>query len=394
MTIRFGKMKAILFANTEWYLYNFRLPLARALRACGFEVLLISPPGAYGERLRAEGFRWQPLPMDRRSLNPPRELGLLLHFTRLYRRERPDVVHHFTVKCVIYGTIAAALARVPARINAVAGLGYVFTNPALKARLLRPLVRGLMRWSMNQSRSRLILQNSDDVAAFTQARLADPRHIRLIKGSGVDTERFRPRAEPPPSDPPTRVLLAARLLWDKGIGEYVDAARRLRAMGLPIHFFLAGTPDPGNPASIPQAQLDAWMAEGLVELLGQVEDMPALWASVDIAALPSYREGLPKSLIEAAACGLPLITTDVPGCREVVTDGVEGLLVPVRDAGALAAAIRCLHDHPEWARQLGRAARAKTLAEFDERIVIERTLAVYQELLPELKIGGAARHKR
>jgi glycosyltransferase involved in cell wall biosynthesis len=390
------KLKAILFANTEWYLYNFRLPLARALRARGFEVLLISPPGEYGERLRAEGFRWQPLPMDRRSLNPPRELGLLFHLTRLYRRERPDVVHHFTVKCVIYGAIAAALARVPARINAVAGLGYVFSNPALKARLLRPLVGGLMRWSMNSPRSRLILQNSDDVAAFTQAHLADPRHIRLIKGSGVDTERFRPRAEPPLSAPPTRVLLAARLLWDKGIGEYVDAARRLRAAGLPIHFLLAGAPDPGNPDSVRQEELDAWAAEeGLVQPLGHVADMRALFAKTDIVVLPSYYgEGVPRSLIEAAACALPIVTTNNPGCREVVTDGVEGLLVPVRDAGTLAAAIRRLHAHPEWARQLGRAARAKTLAEFDERIVIERTLAVYQELLPELKSGDAALSQR
>lgn len=380
-------MKVILFANTEWYLFNFRLPLAKALRARGFEVLLISPPGDYGQRLQDAGFRWQPLPMDRRSLHPWHELRLLAHLVRLYRREQPAVVHHFTIKCVIYGGLAAALARVPARVNAVTGLGYVFLNPAPKARLLRPLVRWLMQGVVNNAGSRLILQNSEDLAAFQQAKLADARQVRLIKGSGVDIQRFQPAVKPAPARGETRVLLAARLLWDKGVAEYVDAARQLRAAGLPIRFLLAGAPDPGNPASIPPAQLTAWAAEGVIEVLDHVEDMPALYARTDIVVLPSYREGLPKSLIEAAACGLPLVTTDAPGCREVVTDGVEGLLVPVRDANALASAIRRLHDHPGLARRMGQAARARALAEFDEQIVIARTLEVYQELLPNVRIG-------
>lgn len=383
-------MKAILFANTDWYLFNFRLPLAKELQAQGFEVLLISPPGEYGQRLRNAGFRWEPLPMDRRSLEPLRELRLLQHLTRLYRRERPDVVHHFTIKCVVYGAIAAARAQVPARVNAVAGLGYVFTNARVKARLLRPLVRGLMRRALNSPRSRLILQNSDDVAAFRQARIADPQHIRLIRGSGVDTRRFQPAAEPVLSGDTTRVLLAARLLWDKGIADYVEAARELRAAGLPVRFLLAGAPDPGNPASIPQAQLDAWASDGLIELLGQVDDMPAQLQQVDIAVLPSYREGLPKGLIEAAACALPLVTTDVPGCREVVTDGVDGLLVPPRDPATLARAIRRLHEDPAWARSLGQAARAKSLAEFDQRIVHARTLDVYRELLGPDRVPATA----
>jgi glycosyltransferase involved in cell wall biosynthesis len=378
-------LKALLFANTDWYLFNFRLPLARQLRASGFDVVLISPPGDYGERLCEAGFRWHPLPMDRRSLNPWRELRLLSHLARLYRRERPDIVHHFTIKCVVYGAIAAALTGVPARVSAVAGLGYVFINPAPRARLLRPLVRALIRWAVNSKLSRLILQNTDDVAAFHEARIADDRTIRLIKGSGVDTSRFHPAAEPVLSGPTTRVLLASRLLWDKGIAEYVEAARELRNAGKPVRFLLAGAPDPGNPASIPQAQLDAWAAEGAIELLGQVEDMPAQLAHSDIAVLPSYYgEGLPKSLIEAAACALPLVTTDMPGCRDVVTDGQDGLIVPVRNASALAAAIRTLHDNPNWARQLGQAARNRALAEFDERIVISRTLDVYAELLPQL----------
>ena len=380
-------MKIILFANTEWYLFNFRLSLAKALQAQGHEVLLISPPGEYGARLQALGFRWEALPMDRKSLNPLQELRLLVYLCQLYRREQPGLVHHFTIKCVVYGSIAALVARVPARVNAVAGMGYVFTNQALKARLLRPVVRGLMRLVLNGRGARLILQNNDDMAAFAKAGLARPELTRLVMGSGVDLARFMPpassvlQAQTGHSVQPTRVVLAARLLWDKGIAEYAEAARQLRAKGLPIRFLLAGAPDPGNPAAIPQATLDGWQAEGLIELLGQVSDMAALFATADIVVLPSYREGLPKSLIEAAACALPLVTTNVPGCREVVTHEVDGLLVPVKDAQALASAIERLHKDPVWARQLGLAARARALREFDEKIVIRKTLAVYGELL-------------
>jgi glycosyltransferase involved in cell wall biosynthesis len=377
-------VKIILFANTEWYLFNFRLSLAKALQARGHDVLLISPPGEYGARLQAQGFRWEALPMDRKSLNPLQELRLLAYLCQLYRREQPALAHHFTIKCVVYGSIAALVARVPARVNAVAGMGYVFTNQALKARLLRPVVRGLMRLVLNGRGARLILQNNDDMAAFAKAGLARPELTRLVMGSGVDLARFTPHVPSVQAGPdvqPTRVVLAARLLWDKGIAEYAEAARQLKAKGLPIRFLLAGAPDPGNPAAIPQAMLDGWQTEGLIELLGQVSDMAALFATADMVVLPSYREGLPKSLIEAAACALPLVTTDVPGCREVVTHEVDGLIVPVKNAQALASAIERLHADPVWARQLGLAARARALHEFDEKIVIRKTLAVYQELV-------------
>ena len=380
--------KIVLFANTDWYLYNFRRSLALALREAGHELLLLSPPGEYGARLRALGLRWEPVPMDRRSLNPLREAAVLVHLWRLFRRERPDLVHGFTIKCAVYGSLAARAAAVPARVNAVTGMGYVFTSTDAKARALRPLVRLLMRAALDGRDARLILQNPDDVAVFEQARLVAPGHIRLIPGSGVDCVRFAPgesvgRGHAPDADtPPFRVLLAARLLWDKGLAEFVDAARRLHGEGRAIDFLLAGDPDPGNPAAVPEATVHGWVAEGLLQWLGHVDDMPALFASVDVVVLPSYREGLPKGLIEAGACALPLVTTDVPGCREVVTDGVDGLLVPVRDADALATAIARLHDDPALASRLGAAARARALAEFDEQIVIARTLAVYREVLP------------
>lgn len=376
-------MKVVLFANTDWYLYNFRCTLASALKDAGYDVLLLSPAGDYGSRLRELGLRWEPLPMDRRSLNPWHEARLLLHLVALFRRERPSLVHGFTIKCAVYGSLAARLAGVPSRVNAVAGMGYVFTSQAPKARLLRPIVRSLLRLALGGRGARLILQNPDDVALFEHAGLVDATRVRLIQGSGVDCSRFTPRAGPNGMTAAPRVLLAARLLWDKGLAEFIEAARTLRAQGRAVTFLLAGKPDTGNPAAVPEQTVRDWVEQGLVEWLGHVDDMQGLLASVDMVVLPSYREGLPKSLIEAAACGLPLITTDVPGCREVVTDGVDGLLVPARDAGALSVAMMRLLDDPALAARLGQAARAKALAEFDERIVIERTMDVYRELMPQ-----------
>ena len=373
--------KVILFANTDWYLYNFRRPLALALVQQGYDVLLISPPGAYGEKLRALGLRWQPVPMDRRSLNPLREALLLSWLVSLFRRERPALVHGFTIKCAVYGSLAARLAGVPARVSAVAGMGYVFTSDALKARLLRPVVRTLMHVALDGPGARLVLQNPDDVALFQRAGFVDSSRIRLIPGSGVDCSRFTAGRGLRDARQPVHVLLASRLLWDKGVAEYIAAARQLKGEGRAIRFLLAGEPDPGNPAAVPESELRAWVGDGTVEWLGHVDDMPALLAHTDIVVLPSYREGLPKGLIEAAACALPLVTTDVPGCREVVSDGVDGLLVPVRDAAALAKAIARLQDDPALARRLGEAARIKALTLFDERVVVDATLGVYRELL-------------
>lgn len=374
--------KVILFANTDWYLYNFRLSLARRLRDLGHEVVLLSPPGEYGPKLQELGFRWHAVPMIRRSLNPLRELTLVLWLARFFREEQPDLVHGFTIKSAVYGSLGARLAGVPTRVNAVAGMGYVFSSRDLKARVLRPVVRQVMRMALNGEGCALILQNPDDLAVFKAARIVDEKVIRLIKGSGVNFTRFTARPDSPDGPrEPLRVLLAARLLWDKGIAEYIEAARILKKEQRSIRFIIAGTPDAGNPAAVNQSLVEGWVAEGLIEWLGHVSDMPQLLAQTDVMVLPSYREGLPKSLIEAAACALPLITTDAPGCREVVScNGEDGLVVPVRDSATLADAIRLLDDDRALGRKLGLAAREKALREFDENIVIDKTLAVYQEL--------------
>jgi glycosyltransferase involved in cell wall biosynthesis len=214
---------------------------------------------------------------------------------------------------------------------------------------------------------------------FEESGLVEKDKVRLIPGSGVDCRRFSPASETGRGGR-LRVLLPARLLWDKGVGEFVAAARILHGAGRDIEFVLAGDPDPGNPASVPVSEVNAWVAEGSIQWLGHVDDMPGLMRSVDVVVLPSYREGLPKGLIEAAACALALVTTDVPGCRDVVSHGVNGLLVPVRDVEALAEAIARLQDHPELARILGAAARENALSMFDERLIVARTLDVYREL--------------
>jgi len=376
---RLTAMRVLLYANTDWYLFNFRRSLATALLDRADDVLLVSPPGEYGEKLVALGFRWIPAPMIRRSLNPLREMYLLFWLTRLIRRERINLVHGFTIKCSIYAGLAGKFTAI-SRVCSVTGLGYVFISADWVARVLRPLVRKFLNWALSGTNTRLILQNPDDVALCKRAGLANTGVIRLIPGSGVDCQRFVPDPECSRGER-FRVLLPARLLWDKGLAEYVEAARRLRSQGYAIDFLLAGNPDPGNPAAVSVATVHGWVKEDVLQWLGHVEDMRALYRSVNVVVLPSYREGLPKGLIEAGACGLPLVTTDVPGCREVVTDGVDGLLVPVRDAGALASAISRLQSDPALAQRLGAAARQKVLALYDERIIIARTLNVYRELV-------------
>lgn len=377
-------MKIVLFANTDWYLFNFRLSLAKALRDAGHRVILVSPAGNYGERLRELGFDWIVAPMDRRSLNPLKEIRLLLWLRRVLKIERADVVHGFTLKCAIYGSLAArSLAGpAPARVNAVAGMGYVFTSTEFLARALRPLVRFLFRIAFGGRKARLVVQNVEDARFFSVSGVADPDRIRLIPGSGVDCARFAPsRLVDDTPGRKLRVVLPARLLWDKGIQEYVDAARLLLAEGREIEFFLAGEPDPGNPASVPQSKIKEWETEGILRPLGHVEDMPSLFHGMDVVVLPSYREGLPKGLIEAGACGLPVVTTDVPGCRDVVSDGREGILVAAQDSAGLALAIARMQDEPGLRRSYGQALRSKVIREYDERIVVSRTMDVYRELV-------------
>ena len=384
-------MKIVLFAPSDAYLFNFRGALAAALHSAGHEVLMVAPPGPFGVKFEALGYRWCPAPMERAGMNPFKELWLIVWLSRLLRREGVDLVHGFIIKGAVYGALAGRVAGVSGRVASITGMGYLFLHEGLWSRVLRGLVRVLFRVAFSGSAVRVVVQNRDDLTLFRDERLARSEILEMIPGSGVDCEHFAPEAgwhesgegsdSSAPTAEPFRVLLPARLLWHKGLAEYLGASRILREQGRRISFLLAGAPDESNPTSVSEATVRDWEDQGLIEWLGYVEDMPSLYRSVDAVVLPSYREGLPKVLVEGAAAALPLVTTDVPGCREVVVDGQDGLLVPARNPEALAAAIARLQDHPDLRRRLGRAARSKGLAQFDAHIIIHRFFQIYAALV-------------
>ncbi len=371
----------LIFVVTEdWAFWSHRLPMARAARAAGFAVAVACRVGAHQERIEAEGFRVLPLRhLRRESLNPWIEARAVLELTALYRRERPALVHHVAMKPVLYGALAARLAGVPAVVNALAGMGFVFTATSLKAAVLRPAIITAFRLLLNRPNSRVLVQNDDDRALFVERGLVQAGRVVLIPGSGVDTGAFVP--VPEPQGVPV-ALCVARLLWDKGIGELVEAARLLRGRGVKLRIQVAGDRDPANPRVISEDVVRGWMAEGVVEFLGRRDDIAALTAASHIAVLPSYREGMPKSLLEAAACGRPLVTTDVPGCRALVEDGVNGLLVPVRDAASLADALERLALDPALRARLGREARRQAEETYSEQAVGRAVVALYRSILP------------
>lgn len=364
----------LLFLVTEdYYFVSHRLPLALAAQAAGFEVTVVTRVRDAGEAIRRAGIRLIAFENARSGLNPVRELHTLWRLIRLYRRERPDIVHHVAMKPVLYGSLAARCSGRPRVINALAGMGWLFTSASGAGRWLQRLVRLALRRAVMTGIA--LVQNPDDERLLQELGVPAAR-IRRIAGAGVDLQLFH--ATPPRPTTPA-VVLPARLLWDKGVGEFVAAARLLRRQGVAARFLLAGPPDPFNPAAISGDQLAAWIRDGDIEYLGRVDDMPALLADCHIVCLPSYREGLPKSLTEAAAAGKAIVTTDVPGCRAVVHDGDNGLLVPPRDAEALAAALRRLIDDPVLRQQMGARGRARAEQEFGQASVIEQTLALYRE---------------
>ena len=369
-------MPTLLFLVTEdWYFCSHRLPIARAARDAGWRVVVATRVREHGAVIEAEGFELRPIGLRRRSLAPWRECAAVMELLRLYRRERPTLCHHVAMKPVIYGTLAALLAGVPRIVNAIAGFGFVFSSHTLRARLLRGPVRLAYRALLAPRRVHVIVQNADDARAVHVLGVARDR-IVTIAGSGVDTQRFMPCDEPPG---PVVVAMVSRMLADKGVLELVAAAREVRARHPDVRVRLVGPLDPENPASLSETRLKDWVAEGVIEWCPGSTDVPGIWARSHIAVLPSYREGLPKALAEAAACGRPIVTSDVPGCNDVVRDGESGLLIPPRDGAALARAIIRLIEDPALRRRLGAAARVRAERLFAESEVIARTLAIYGE---------------
>lgn len=370
----------ILFLVTEdWYFCSHRLILAREAKRKGFDVIVATRVTNHGKQIEDEGFKLIPIRMTRSGKNPFKELLALRELVRIYKSERPDIVHLVALKPVVYGGIAARLVGIPTVVAAIAGLGYVFTSRQFKARLLRPVLSSLLRALLNRPNVQVILQNPDDRNLLVAAKVVDQERTVLIRGSGVDVAAFTPTPECPGTPV---VLLASRMLWDKGIKEFVGAADILRRRGVVARFILVGDPDPGNPASVPDEQLSAWHEAGVVECWGRRSDMPDVLAQAHVVCLPSaYGEGVPKVLLEAAACGRPIVTTDTPGCREVVRHGENGLLVPVRTTVELADALQCLIENSELRKKMGARGRESAANEFALEKVVAETIALYEELL-------------
>jgi len=365
-------LKILLFANTDWYLYNFRFTLAKELRELGNEVILLSSPGDFQDRILEEGFQWISIPFSRQGINPISEFQTIIRVIRIYRQVKPDIVHHFTVKPVIYGSISAHVLRIKGIINSITGLGHIFIDTGFITRILRGLIKILYRLSLRSTQ--VIFENPEDQDTFIQNRLLQQRQSHLIFGTGVDTEKFRPS---PKKEGIPLVLFASRLLASKGILEFVEAAQQLKQKGSSARFAIAGTPDPGNPASIAPEQIEAWEQSGLVEIWGWQEDMPTVLAKADIFCLPSYREGVPSALLEACASGLPIVATNAPGCRDVVTNGVNGLLVPIADSSALADSLETLISNPVLRHEMGAAGREIAVQRFGIGKTNAETIKVY-----------------
>lgn len=362
----------LLVENLDRYFLTHRLALAQRLQA-RYRVSVACAVRDHGAAIRAAGFDLYPLPLQREGMNPWHEWRLLRALDKLYRHLQPDLVHHFNIKPVIYGTLAARRLGIPT-ISTVTGLGQGFDQ---QQRLRYRLITTLYRLALSNPEVVVTFQNSDDRQLFVALGLVRELQAHLVRGSGVDTERFEPLQEP---ETPPIVLFAARLMFAKGVGDFVTVARRLQGQGL--RFVLVGDPDSDNRDSVSAAKLASWRDEGIVELWGYCDDMPAVLSRASMVVLPSrYREGIPKILIEAAACARPIVTYDRPGCREIVEDGVNGVLVKDGDIDALASEIAALGRDDARRAALGAAGRQRVLDRFSIEQVTASFDRLYQQTL-------------
>ncbi len=384
-----GEIPKLIFLVTEdWYFWAHRLPQARAARDAGFQVSVATRVDAHGELIRGEGFALHALKWRRGSINPLSGFAAITEIAGLYRRERPAIVHHVSQKPILLGSIAARMAKVPRIVNALTGLGFLFAASSMKARILRAVLLPVLHNIASRPGVRFLVENPDDGALLRRLSVVPDDRLVLIKGSGVDIGHYQ--ALPEPIAEPIVIGCATRMLRIKGVGDVVAAFRLLRGRGSTTRLLLAGASDPENPAAIPQSELIAWGREPGIEWLGHVADIRQVWERSHIAVLASLGgEGIPMSLMEAAACGRPLVATDVPGCREIVIDGKTGLLAPADDPARLADALEALTHDAELRRRYGAAARDMVENGLDARTVGRETVAVYRDLLA-VKTDAAA----
>jgi len=373
-----ARPRLLYLVSEDWYFLSHRLPMARAARDAGFDVHVATRVAGGGAAIATEGFTLHPLTWRRGSTNPAEFIRAVAEVRRVYRALAPDLVHQVAFWPSIVGSLAAA-GLGTRRVSALAGLGFAFTSKTLKARAVRAVLRPFMRHLLSGPRATVLVQNPDDLAAMTALGIARER-IFLIPGSGVDTNRMRVLPEPPA---PVTMAYVGRLLDDKGLRTLVDAQTLLASRGETIRLLIAGEADPANPASIPKSEIDDWRRQPMIEVLGHVTDIAGLWAKSHIAVLPSRREGLPKSLLEAAACGRPIVATDVPGCREIARQDVNALLVPVDDAQALADAVQRLAHDPDMRARFAAASRSLAEREFSSARIGPEIIKLYRAMLSD-----------
>lgn len=371
--------KIFLVSRCSWTLYNFRAGLMRKLKEEGN---IVVGGGASDDGFMSKigllGIPFKTLPVDKKGINPQADIKLFITLYNWYRKERPDIVHHFTIKPVIYGSLAARLAGIPRIINTVTGLGYIFTSEDKKG--LKSIVERLYQAAFNAAHLTFFL-NQDDFDFFYKKQLIKNTKYWLLPGEGIDCIHFSPNSN---IENQTRenekviFLMSSRLLRDKGVYEFVEAAREVKIFFPETKFLLLGKRDERNPSVILENELNQWKKENVVDWLGEVSDVRPIISKSDIVVLPSYREGLPRSLLEAAAMEKPLITTDVIGCRNVIEDGITGILVPVKNSKALAKAMKKMIENPVLRLEMGKAGRKKIIKEFEEKNVISTILSKYE----------------
>ena len=372
-------MSKVLYSVSEdWYFCSHRLPVARAARDAGWDVVVVAREGDHANVIRNEGFIYYPLALERGGINPFKDASVINKLIAILRQEKPDLIHAVAMKPVIYGAFAARIAGIQHGIFALAGMGFVFLSSSWKAKMLQPFIRQMLKLC-DRKGSCVLVQNSDDAALMREKVGVGEDCLRLIRGSGVDISQFP--ILPEPESRPVIYALVARMLWDKGVGEFVEAIRLLKEQGENVEGWLVGGMDVDNPAGISMDQLKQWQNEGVIQYKGHQSEIVSIWKQAHVAVLPSYREGLPKSLLEAASCGRPMVAADVPGCREVVIDGETGVLVESHNALSLASGMAKLIKNDELRQCYGKNARALVEASFTTSHVTEATLSLYQELL-------------
>lgn len=378
--LHLSKRRLLLLIDEDWYFRSHRLDLARTARNEGMEVIVTTRAQDDGKWIKDEGFKYLPIPFVRGDRRPLRELSAVRKLALLYRREQPDIVHHVAMKPILYGSLAARFSKIGAVVNAFGGLGCAFSRmDGLRAPLLQMGLRVGLRTALSVRNSRVIFQTTNDCERFIREKVVRRGQTTIIRGAGVDITEFIP--QPETAGMPI-IILACRMIWDKGVKEFLHAAKILQQQNVQARFVLVGRTDPDNPYGISEAQLLSWQQEGVVEWWGHRDDMPNVLATAHIVVLPTfYGEGIPKILLEAGACGRPVVTTVTPGCTDIVRDGENGFLIPQKDPAALAKAMKVLLENPSLRTRMGTRGRQIVVQEFSAQRMAGQTLAVYRELL-------------